>query len=34
MLLLVSYGYEHRDSAEGLPLMVQALIAPYRVVTP
>ncbi len=34
MLLLVSYGYEHRDSTDGLPLMVQALIAPYRVVTP
>ncbi|MEM7728935.1 MAG: head-tail connector protein [Pseudomonadota bacterium] len=33
MLLLVAQGYEHRDTAsETMPLMVDALTMPYRVV--
>lgn len=33
MLLLIAYGFEHRDTAPGrLPLMVDALTMPYRVV--
>ena len=32
ILLLVAYGYEHRDGQDrGLPLMVDALTMPYRV---
>ena len=34
LLLLVAHGYAHRETDAGLPMMVQALIQPFRVVTP